>query len=164
MKKFKLLFSVIFLLITANSFGEHDHEGHEGFEGVHAFPFSSIAVILLIVAIVVAGILLYKYFPKNTQDKAEELNANAFKDSGDSNLIPIPRKTAEELNETARKAASERFASGEISRKDYDNIFYKLEPLEDETIEIAKLRLAKGEIDMEDYEEIYITLVNNQKL
>lgn len=137
MKRFKLVFSVVFLLITANSFGEHDHEG---FEGTHTFSFSSIAVILLIVLIVLAGILLYRYLPKTTKSNAEE------------------------LNETARKAASERFANGEISRKDYDNIFYKLEQLDDETIEIAKLRLAKGEIDMEDYEEIYITLVNKQKI
>jgi uncharacterized membrane protein len=161
MKKFKFVFSAVFLLITANSFGEHDHEG---FEEAHASPFSTIAIILLIVVIVITGILLYKYFPKNTPDEAEELNETALKDSENSNLIPIPRKTAEELNETARKAASERFASGEISRKDYDNIFYKLDQLDDETIEIAKLRLAKGEIDMEDYEEIYITLVNNQKI
>jgi cytoskeletal protein RodZ len=161
MKKFKFVFSAVFLLITANSFGEHDHEG---FEEVHASPFSTIALILLVVAIVIAVIVLYTHFSRKTENESEELNETALKDSENNNLIPIPRKTAEELNETARKAASERFASGEISRKDYDNIFYKLDQLDDETIETAKLRLAKGEIDMEDYEEIYITLVNNQKI
>jgi hypothetical protein len=43
MKKFKLLLSVMFLLLTLNSFGEHDHED---FEGAHAFPFSIIIIIL----------------------------------------------------------------------------------------------------------------------
>jgi uncharacterized membrane protein len=161
MKKFKFVFSAVFLLITANSFGEHDHEG---FEEAHASPFSTIALILLVVAIVIAVIVLYTHFSRKTENESEELNETALKVSENNNLIPIPRKTAEELNETARKAASERFASGEISRKDYDNIFYKLDQLDDETIEIAKLRLAKGEIDMEDYEEIYIILVNKQKL
>ena len=162
MKSSKIVFSIVFVFMAVNSFGEH---GHEGFEGELAFPFSSIVVILVLVLIVIAGILLYRYLPKPAKSKTEELNETALEDSENSysNSVVI-RNKAEELNETARKAVSERFAKGEVSRKDYDDIFYILEELEDEIVEIAKLRLAKGEIDMEDYEEIYITLVNNQKL
>jgi uncharacterized membrane protein len=138
MKNYRMFLSLMFLLLTINSFGKHDNEGHESFEGAHAFPFSSIAVILLIVAIVIAGILFYKRFSKKAGNKAEE------------------------LNETAHNVADERHAKGEISKTEYIAINDKLAQLDDEPIEIAKLRLAKGEIDMKEYEEIYNVLVKNQ--
>lgn len=160
MKKFKIISSVTFLLLTAYSFGENDHEGHEGFEGVHAFPFSSIAVVLVLVLIAIAGFLI----SKRLKIKAEELNKTPLEDTANGQMNFALCHTAEELNETARKVVSERFAKGEISIKEYDNIFYKLEQSDSEPLETAKLRLAKGEIDLEEYDDIYIAFLRNQMI
>jgi uncharacterized membrane protein len=122
----------MFLLITANSFGEH---GHYGFEIAHKSPFSIFTIFLIVAFIVIIGFLLYKYLPIKVKNKAEE------------------------LNETAHNVAAERHAKGEISKTEYIAINDKLAQLDDESIEIAKLRLAKGEIDMKEYEEIFNILV-----
>jgi uncharacterized membrane protein len=113
------------------AFGE---EGHDGFhEGHNMMP--SIIVIFLVVVLAIAGILLYKRFPSKT--------------SGNK---------AEELNELSIKVLTERYAKGEISKKEFNSISHELELTEDESIEITKFRLAKGEISMKEYDEIVYTI------
>lgn len=136
MKNQRLFLVAYLILVSVNTFGEEDHEH---FHKVPDFTYL-IIIFLLLLILAIIGIFLYKRFSSN----------------GEGNK-------PEDLNEMSLKRLNERYAKGEVSKKEYNSIFHELELTEDESIEITKFRLAKGEISMKEYDEIIYTIGKRHK-
>ena len=132
----RLFLLAFLLLVSFYTFGE---EGHERFHNAPNIAYLSIIVLLLII-LAILGISLFKRYSSN----------------GSGNK-------PEDLNEMSLKQLNERYAKGEILKKEYNSVLHELELTEDESIEITKFRLAKGEISMQEYDEIIYTIGKRHK-
>lgn len=136
MKNQRLLLVAFLILASMYTFGE---EGHECFHKIPDITYLIIIMLLLFILAII-GVFLYKRFSSNG-----------------------PGNKPEDLNEMSLNRLNERFAKGEISKKEYNSIFHELELTEDESIEITKLRLSKGEISIKEYDEIIYTIGKRHK-